>query len=515
MAATALSGCQVTGSPVWVSASAGPMPSGFSDARVWSAKVAWPTGGLAAAGLPATPKLVTEPAAQYSYVAGYGLVAVTGDVVVTATFTTGPTGARGPVTLQFRNAKTGQLLASKSLDAYDFEGIRADTLGGKPVVEVRYAPESDHNTGVNTVFDTSAHQLWTSAGQKVTSYSIGDGVWLLPATNALLSHGFLVRAHPGKGTWNDGASDDVTDTTGKIIMNVPYHRETIDPRNPATAEDINGLELINGYAVVTHSDLATYAGFSPPAQAGFRFVFYDLAQGGKKVAESPESELSLPENVHSSARPVAACGSKIVLSWEIGSIVNGQKDNAIRLAVADTRTGQTTSPVSVATRLPNTPPILWGMPDPTCSTMLVYDVRSDPVPAFAIDLAHGTVLWRMDRQDRYLSVDNGVTYALQARSQPAGNGNPYPTPLPGRLFSIAPDGSTSNTDLATAPLAFTADGSPVFAEMAQPTLCEPRMPSPTIPTSPYRGGQFGGPALPTPTRPATCDITVWVGRPSR
>lgn len=117
VAATALSGCQVTGadradSPVWVPASARPMPSGFSDARVWSAKVTWPRGTLAAAGLPATPQLVTEPAGQYAPVGGFGLLAVTGDVVVTATFAIGHTGTPAPVTLQFRNAKTGDLLAS-------------------------------------------------------------------------------------------------------------------------------------------------------------------------------------------------------------------------------------------------------------------------------------------------------------------------------------------------------------------------------------------------------------------
>src|SRR5215475_39229 len=122
LAATALSACRVTGadSPTWVSASGGPMPSGFSSARAWSAKVTWPRAALIRAGLPATPEVTTERGARYVPLPGFGLVAVTGDVVVTATLTTGQTKARTPVTLQFRNARTGEVLASKALDTEDF-----------------------------------------------------------------------------------------------------------------------------------------------------------------------------------------------------------------------------------------------------------------------------------------------------------------------------------------------------------------------------------------------------------
>jgi hypothetical protein len=512
VAATALSGCWVTGtgrarSPVWVPASGRPMPSGFSDVRAWSAKVTWSRTALVNAGVPATPEL----ASQYVSPPAFGLVAVAGDVVVMATFTTRHTDAPTPVTLQFHNAKTGEMLASKSLETWQFVGIRADTLGGKAVVEVRYSPvptRGDNSTFVSTVFDTSAHRLWTSADQKVTAFPTTGGLWLLPTTGGLLSHGFLVRVNPGDGEWNAGASYDVIDTTGKIVMNVPYHG-FFNPANPTKENTINAVQLIDGYAVVSHGDTDP-AGFSPPAQARFRFIVYDLAHGGKKVAEAHESVLVVPSNVYNSPRAVAACGSKIVLSWETGSM-NRPSDTAIRIAVLDIRTGQTTPPVAVATPLRSYPPILYALSDPTCSTMLIYGGIPGTAPTFAINLAHGTLLWRKDHQDRYLSVHNGVVYALQAQSQPAPRGYRFPTPLPGRLLSIAPDGSTSSSDLAVAPLAFAAGGSPVFAEMSEPAVCEPQPPSPTA-SSPSRAASRPSPL---PTRPASCDITVWVGRASR
>src|SRR5262249_25935862 len=136
-AAMALSGCRVAGedsagSPRWV---AKPMPSGFSGARAWAANVTWPRNGLLRTGVPA----ILAKGAQYPSV-GAGLVAVAGDVVVVAAFTasTGPTPEVW--TLQFRNARTGEVVVSKTLGVWDFSWIRADTVDGKAVVEARYSP---------------------------------------------------------------------------------------------------------------------------------------------------------------------------------------------------------------------------------------------------------------------------------------------------------------------------------------------------------------------------------------
>src|SRR5262249_51660370 len=144
----------------------GLMPSGFSNASAWTAKVTWSRSGLTQTGVPAIP----VQGMQYVPPAGFGLVVVAGEVVVAATFNTPDEHTPTPVTLQFRSAKTGQLIASKALETWEFAGIRADTAGGRPVVEVRYSPvpmAPDNSTFVSTLFDTAAHQLWTSAGQKV------------------------------------------------------------------------------------------------------------------------------------------------------------------------------------------------------------------------------------------------------------------------------------------------------------------------------------------------------------
>src|SRR5215472_6425684 len=138
-----LTACSWPSSPraTWSGPSAGPgasrpMPSGFSNTSVWSAKVTWSRSGLTQTGVPARP----EQGRFYVPPAGFGLVAVAGDVVVTATFTTPDVHNPTPVTLQFRNAKTGDIIASQALATWEFGGIRADTTGDKPIVEVRYSP---------------------------------------------------------------------------------------------------------------------------------------------------------------------------------------------------------------------------------------------------------------------------------------------------------------------------------------------------------------------------------------
>jgi hypothetical protein len=462
-----------------------PMPSGYSNASVWTAKLTWSRSGLIQTGIPATP----VQGSFYVPPAGFGLVAVAGDVVVTATFTTPDAHNPNAVTLQFRNAKTGDVIASKGLATYEFGGIRADTAGGKPIVEVRYSPvalSTDGSVVISTVFDTSAHQLWTSAGHVVSG--LGAPGLLDVSGSSLVSHGFLLRQNPGTNFWNRGASYDVLDLTDKIVMTIPYYWHYNDSIPAQSAQNV--VQLVGGYAVVTHGDYDYQAPAPPsPTQARFRFTIYDLGQGGKKVADVPESVPWVRNNVNIAPHAVGSCRGKLVMMWATGSML-GPSD--VNVSVLDLRTGQTTHPVAVAKLLRSIPPMFSALSDAECSTMLLYGDLPTPT-AFAISLAHGTLLWHLDHHDQYLSIHGGAIYALQK----------YPSP--GRLESMAAaDGSTLSSDLAVVPLTFTADGSPIFAQLADPTTCEPRPPSPSA----------TGAAVRSAYPPASCAVTLWVGRGS-
>lgn len=494
LATLSLAACSWSSAPraTWSGPSTGPgssqpMPSGFSSTSVWSAKVTWSRSGLTQTGVPVTP----EQGSFYVPPAGFSMVAVAGDVIVTATFTTPNAHNPTPVTLQFRSAETGAIVASKALETWNFGGIRADTAGGQPIVEVTYSPvalSTDGSKVVNTVFDTSGRQLWTSAGQKVSG--LGAPGLLDVSGSALVSHGFLLRQNPGSYFWNRGASYDVLDLTGKIVMTIPYY-QYYNETNPAQSAQ-NVVQLVGGYAVVTHPDYDYSAPVQPsPTQARFRFTVYDLAQGAKLVADVPESIPWVKNNVYIAPHAVGSCGGKLVLMWATGSMV-GQSE--VNVTVLDPRTGQTTRPVAVPKQLRAIPPMLSALADAACSTVLVYGDLPTPT-AFAISLAHGSLLWQTDHHDQYLSIGGGVIYALQHR----------PLPAPGRLESMAAaDDSMLSTGLAVVPLAFTADGSPVFAQLSDPTTCEPLAPSPTA----------TGAAVRRTYPPASCEVTLWVGRAS-
>jgi hypothetical protein len=418
-------------------------------------------------------------------------VAVAGDVVVTATFTNSYVHNPTPVTLQFLNAKTGEIIASKELATWEFGGIRADTAGDKPIVEVRYSPvalSTDGSAVASSVFDASGHQLWTSAGQTVSG--LGAPGLLDVSGSALVSHGYLLRQNPGTNVWNRGASYDVLDLTNKIVMTIPYF-EYYNEAIPAQSAQ-NVVQLVGGYAVVTHPDDGLQSSITPsPTLARFRFTIYDLAQGGRKVADVPESVPWVKNNVYIAPHAVGSCAGRLVMMWATGSMV-GPSD--VNVTVLDPRTGQTTQPVAVAKQLRSIPPIFSALADSACSTMVLYGDLPSPT-AFAISLARGTLLWHMDHHDQYLSIHGGVIYSLQHQ----------PPPAPGRLDSTAiADGSAVSSGLAVVPLAFTADGSPVFAQLADPTTCDP------LPPSPATTGGAVRPIYPPPS----CAVTLWVGRAS-
>ena len=153
--------------------------------------------------------------------------------------------------------------------------------------------------------------------------------------------------------------------------------------------------------------------------------------------------------------------------------------------------------------------MLNAVADPNCSTILFHGRIPGPA-TLAIGLAQGNLLWRKDFNDQYLSMRGDVVYAMQPPNQPG--------PAPGQLLSIAAaDGGTVGSDLGAAPLAFTADGSPVFAELSDPAVCDPPPASPTAPPavrSPSPSPRASAPAV-WPTLPESCGVTVWVGRTSR
>jgi hypothetical protein len=116
---------------------------------------------------------------------------------------------------------------------------------------------------------------------------------------------------------------------------------------------------------------------------------------------------------------------------------------------------------------------------------------------FAVDLAHGTVSWKREGPDIFepLSTHDGILYGLQS----SASGQP-------RLIEVgAADGKTITGGFTVAPLAFTADGTPVFVEarVALPSAAPTR----SAATSPSRTTRH--PAIP----PDTHWIEVWAPRP--
>jgi hypothetical protein len=110
---------------------------------------------------------------------------------------------------------------------------------------------------------------------------------------------------------------------------------------------------------------------------------------------------------------------------------------------------------------------------------------------FAVDLAHGTVSWKRQGSDvlQPLSAHAGILYGLQF----AAAGQPH-------LIEVrVADGRTAAGGFTTAPLAFTADGTPVFVE----ATVAPPSPTPTAATPSSRLRR-------PPNPPDNRLIQVWV-----
>lgn len=250
--------------------------------------------------------------------------------------------------------------------------------------------------------------------------------------------------------------------------------------NPQTGT-LNVVQLAGGYAVVMHGGPGKTASAAPH----MRFTVYDLSQGAKVVAAPtvtfPEGpNLAKPEgpNPNPQASVVAACGGKLVLALIDASWTG---PSSVRVTMLNIATGRTTPPVDVPSvsnsRIAGP---LRGLADAACTIMLL----NGPIPAptsIAIDLSKGTLLWQkpaLGIADEYLSLHDGVIYALR-----------LPTPTtPGRLIAIdAADGAIQGTGYTAVPLAYTADGTPVFAKV--PNDLAPAAPSPSSSASGFHAHQ--------------------------
>ena len=199
---------------------------------------------------------------------------------------------------------------------------------------------------------------------------------------------------------------------------------------------------------------------------------------------------------------MAACGGKLVLTLTDAS---WSGPSSVRVTVLDIATGRTTPPVDVpSVRNSRVAGVLGGLGDAACTTMLLHGpiVVNGPSPAptsIAIDLSTGTLLWQKPASDvtyHYLSIHDGVIYALQ---------DPTPT-TPGRLIAIAAaSGATQGTGFTAVPLAYTGDGTPIFAKV--PDDPAPASPSPSP-------GASGFHSQPSPRLSPRVDVQVRAGQPT-
>ena len=424
----------------------------------------------------------------------FGMVAVAGDVVVTATVAAG---IPGTTVLRFINARTGALIAARSLRVQGPVGLRTDATDAGPVVEVKYAATAaEHDDGPATysdiAFDASGRRVWGAGAQPTAAYATG-GLIYDPA-GGFISGGHTLRLNPGTDALNHGGSHSVQDLNGKTLLTVPYWA-WFNPRNPAEGS-LNGIQLAGRYAVVIHGG----NGKTPAAPPHTRFTVYDFSRGTRVVAAPT---VTFPEGANQAHRSaynpnpqpsvVTACGTKIVLALADPSYTGPSK---LRLTVLDAATGRTTPPADVplASNGSWVGP-LSGLADQACSTMLVTGDMPAPT-SIAISLSSGKMLWQQPTLNvtyHYLSIHDGVIYALRCPAPQA----------PALLIAIsAATGRTLGSGFTAVPLAFTADGTPVFASV--PHDPAPR-PSPQT-SSPGRFLPQPGPPL-----PASVGVQLWAG----
>jgi hypothetical protein len=491
-AAALVSGCGIPG-PTWKpgrpavaspsgvpGVTVGTPPPGVG-AKAWSADVRWTAGGFSQLGLSPYPQDPVTALQMAEAHIKYGVVATIGDVVVVPSVAAVPVGggSSSQLSLRFLNSRTGAVVADRQLPGASFEGIRARTVAGKPVVEARYIGSAG---AVNVLFDAAGDQLWTSPAKSLTDPpppSVGD-----MAAGGLFASGYRLLFTPdpntGSGTWNRGGFYDVLDVADRKVMTIPVN-VSIDQANPA-AGIRNSVSLAGGYAVVAKPERAA----DPDTTVTTDLTVYDLAAGAKKVATVSVPTIK-PANGDAPARAVAAIGGKLLVTWMGPTQPPAQREfhegpyQDLFVAVLDAATGRNSTPVDTGVApagLANPPT---AFVDPTSSTVVEYGIVPTPYGVglappimFAVDLAHGTVTWKKQGQDvlQPISAHNGVIYGVQ--SGPAGQ--------PRFVEVGAVDGKRIVDGFTVAPLAFTADGTPVFVE-AKVALASP---SPSRSTAPLR-----------------------------
>jgi hypothetical protein len=506
-----ISGCGDAGSDRKPGPQAGPSPSASTEgipppgvgAKAWTADLRWTDGGFSQLGLPPYPyEGVTDWQIAQAQVK-YGVAAAIDDTIVVPSLPAGG-GPSAQLSLRFLNSKTAAVVADRPLPGVLFQGIRARTVAGKPVVEVRYI-DAIAGGEVNVLYDATGQQIWTSQGKSLSglqSTSVGD-----MAAGGLFASGYRLRYTPdpatSTATWNRGGAYDVLDVADHTILTIPVN-VSVDPDNPA-AGIRNSVSLAGGYAVVATPDRTADAGTTVTTH----ITVYDLTAHGKRIAAVSEPTIK-PSNGDSPARAAAAIGNKVLLTWmgptqpPTQRVFHEGPYQDLFVTVVDTATGRSTTPVDtgVAPTGVAIPPTAFV--DPSTSTVIEYGLLPNPGGTglsppvmFAVDLAHGTVPWKRQGSNVLspLSTHAGILYGLQSS----------PTGQP-RLIEVgATDGKTMADGFTVAPLAFTADGTPVFVEATVPPPSA--TPTRSSATSP----------IPTTRRPATLPdtqlIEVWVPTP--
>jgi hypothetical protein len=416
------------------------VPPGFASAAQWTVDMSWAVDGF---GRQSDNGRSVSVAAVAADQASYGVVRVVGGTVVVPSFA--PGGTEGPVspTLQFLDAKTGKTIATKVLPVGSLLGVSSDVIAGKPVAVVRYVASQDPATAmpataVTDVFDAAGRQVWSSQGQQVAKGPWTAGLLLDDEQAPRFVGGYTVKLNPGADTSeHSDASYDVLDWTGKRVLHIPSR---------ADERDLNHVSLVEGYAVVTHDDSLVRR--SDSWNDHEHFTVYDLANGAKKVADLAEPDSGVP-----GAEAVAALDGKVLVAW-LGQSGGGTPPTDV--AVIDTATGDASTPATLSDG-----PVsqLGALVDPATSDAVVYDDSADPRGAGAVvSLSQGAVLWRQHDHNGSLiplSFHKGTLYGVEAAS----------TGAPGHQLAVKEaDGIPDGSAYVLAPLAFTADGSPVFIE---------------------------------------------------
>jgi hypothetical protein len=242
-----------------------------------------------------------------------------------------------------------------------------------------------------------------------------------------------------------------------------------------------------------------------------RFTVYDLNHGVKKVASITEPALSATTGPDMGwGQVITTCGTKMLLHWPaIAENYSSAGGSLADFAVLDLATGHVTSPpVSVPSyEFESLHTQLQAATDADCSaTLLSGVVGTSRTVRLAVGWAHGQALWQQlgpvpfpdpgpQTGFQPLAAHDGVAYGLLSSSSAVHPGS----------IGLA-DGKPRAAGTSLAPIAFTADGSPLFLQFDPGTAIKP---TPATPWSPSFKGQPSPPSFTSP--PALYPVTVWVG----